>query len=948
MANRFDFTIGGSDAGGSDSVARVRRELGTLDQQLDSTGKMFAGIEEKIKAGFENPMGLAMQTVHQLGEKWGLMGAALTAGIGIFTTAGAAGFEAAKGLGEYSTQLGRTAARLGDTIEATFNLDFAMKRSGGSLESVEGVLRKLSQALTDTSEEGKKGRDQLAALGVTAYDAATGKLRPMTDVVIQLAEKLGEIPEAARRNDAAIRVLGRGALAIVPDLLQMGEGLRRAKELGIAPNESEMARWEGYHKQIADLAARWDSLARKVKEPLAATFSLTMKGFAGDTADIGAAAGAALRGQVGKTPPAELQARLEALRASGFGDQLEIGGIQDAIDRYLDRDLFGGARMKVDKSRIGRALLGVDDAAGELGLAKKSLTELQDQLRSMQQLGGPFGKQEELAGKIEAQKAVVAGIEAQTKATIDLLAAGRSVAAFERRMGLVEMGPATKILTEGEQLIGEHSLKGDMPERVRSAARIGATAALVKEEDEVFAHGSKNILKYLDDSDKAMQEVYKGAGAAAQRAVDIWIHTGEEVRQISVQGQISRAGMDSRQRIGFLGQAAGPGQEVALANAEMVERLALAQRIYGLQVAEADTLHDSQARRLAYARSYAELLDSQHATELDHELRIGQLQRARLDERRAMGAGLFDALVGGPGGLRQFGMNFLQGQGRMLAGNAFAELTSEFSGHVGLAGKIFQGTVLGKDPLKDAMGLNTLATAENTAALRSLALSSSGGGGRFSSAASTFARLMEGGSEVPGWDAAHPDQITPEGAAWGEEFWGGGGGGLSGWGRAAGIGGAAAGGAMGIYSGVRSGGARGVLTAAGSGMAAAGAVLALASKAMAWAGPVGMIAGMSLGVLTGMLPDPRHTRDQEMVDRLTAARYSAPAASSYARDRYGRTFDTDVSGGLRITVNIPVQAIDSRDFMDRAPEIVRMVTGALEDRVSPRLMTAVRNTVRVG
>jgi hypothetical protein len=137
------------------------------------------------------------------------------------------------------------------------------------------------------------------------------------------------------------------------------------------------------------------------------------------------------------------------------------------------------------------------------------------------------------------------------------------------------------------------------------------------------------------------------------------------------------------------------------------------------------------------------------------------------------------------------------------------------------------------------------------------------------------------------------------------------------------------------------------LTAAGSAAAMAGSILALAlPKALAAAGPIGMIAGLGLGLFASMLPDPKKIRDQQETDTLNAARYTAPTQGNYTVDRYGRAIDTDMAGGVRISVQMDVSAIDSQSFMDRSPQVVDMLAGALEGRVSPRLAAAVRNTVR--
>jgi hypothetical protein len=242
-------------------------------------------------------------------------------------------------------------------------------------------------------------------------------------------------------------------------------------------------------------------------------------------------------------------------------------------------------------------------------------------------------------------------------------------------------------------------------------------------------------------------------------------------------------------------------------------------------------------------------------------------------------------------------------------------------------------------------------------AARALTLSPASGGGSYSSALSTYRSLASSGVDLAGLDsltryypgATPADQAhDPELAGWHQKF------GLTSspssfsWAKAAGIGGAALGGLYGIYSGVNSGGARGALTASGSALASAGAIMALASKSLSWAGPAGMLAGLGLGAVTSFLPNPKEERAEDIRRRVKYSRYSEASSNTYDYDRYGRETYSTTGGTVRATaapIVIQVQTLDSKSFNDNAHLVAGALNTALESRSDTRLATNLRSTV---
>jgi len=291
-----------------------------------------------------------------------------------------------------------------------------------------------------------------------------------------------------------------------------------------------------------------------------------------------------------------------------------------------------------------------------------------------------------------------------------------------------------------------------------------------------------------------------------------------------------------------------------------------------------------------------------------------------------------DALLSGDGA------GFLKGTGRNLlnqvVGNAAGMAWKSVSKIIPHSSSpLLEGTMFGADPLKGATDLNTMATVENTAALRAWAMSPSGGGGSaggFSSAAGTFARYAGSLGSGEG-DGPEGSGLPTDGSPgdYGGEYTGG----NFSWARAAGIGGAALSGGIGLYSGIRQGGGRGAATATASGLAAAGSIMALASKSLSVAGPIGMIAGSVLGLaIPYLFGDPKKNRADEIANTLKTSQYRSPDSINSSMTTAGVYTDYDRFGGVRggtPIVQVIVNTMNSRSFQENSHEIASAVQRAL-------------------
>jgi hypothetical protein len=254
-------------------------------------------------------------------------------------------------------------------------------------------------------------------------------------------------------------------------------------------------------------------------------------------------------------------------------------------------------------------------------------------------------------------------------------------------------------------------------------------------------------------------------------------------------------------------------------------------------------------------------------------------------------------------------------------------------------GKLLGGTMFGADPMQQA-GVTLLTAGEklDMAAEKMLSMSPSGGGGGFSSAAGTFARLAGSSglfanmprTYAPGssdFNSAYNDPLMATAGYGTSEFGADGvpttvplptgrGGGSSAWAaKAAGIGVAAAAGAFGAYSGFQAGGAQGALTGTGSLVGAGGAIAMMAGLSGPLA-PILLGVGMALPLISSLLGDPKQNRAKDLALAAQQRSYTMPSGADYSMDASGRYSDYNYRGGTRTGNTINIYAMDSKSMVD--------------------------------
>jgi hypothetical protein len=123
----------------------------------------------------------------------------------------------------------------GGTAEETSKMRFAFEETGLTVDDAARSLKKFSTAAIS-----KKG---LSEIGVNAMDAHK-QLRPMNDLLLDVADKFAAMPNGIRKTAEATKLFGRAGLQLLPFLNKGSKGLKeffdQADKYGLVFNEKDL------------------------------------------------------------------------------------------------------------------------------------------------------------------------------------------------------------------------------------------------------------------------------------------------------------------------------------------------------------------------------------------------------------------------------------------------------------------------------------------------------------------------------------------------------------------------------------------------------------------------------------------------------------------------------------------------------------------------------------
>jgi hypothetical protein len=939
--------------------------------------------------------------------------------------------------------------RTGLTTKEVGQFGYAAKAVGSDISVFSTAMRMLSKGLADNGEDGKKAREGLKELGVTARNS-DGQLRPMGQLFEEIAKGINGQSDAANRNAMALKIFGRAGIEMVPVLAELNEHLKRAKELGYGLKESDVDDWRKLQVELVETDKRLAKLKREYWEkPMAAVWKVSVE-IAGDldkwtsfTKTVSLlpalmAHNADVRYRQKKTDEdrADILSGTStspdvfwpvATPGSDFAARLMAQYDADKKSRDV-----AAKRIAADEAAFLQTKPGLEDAMAE---AKKTATETRETYFS-QKDAATQGQAEKLRAAWQKAEGAVAGLKAQ----LDALAIAEkevlkvSDAAMEKANALPEVfakraymrstGTKPSLLKPGEMLDATGGLvrmQAEKPEptllpwgwekepKESIPKELPFTSPMVpwawaREPETTLPREmlpfAGTLVPWAWEKDPYKATLQEVATAALAQVVGIvaipWAWAKQPTGEAPAlrEQAPSTAGAFVVKRPEF-DKANAPAMEAQLAQGE-----AYAKGIFTSEDATRNRAKEAIKLELDYQTRKVELLagpggeiaairtattlklaalekeraltEDQFAMDRertrilqDGELRLLEIQKQREATRRQEGASIFDAITAGGGGITNYLKGFALGQGRTMFSNAYSMFTTGTEGALGLTqnkdstlGKIMQGTMFGAKPDAAALKMDLAGTKMDLASTKMLTAAGlmqraavgggAGGDGLASNSSSVFERTLSflrpgaSGAVSGGYDqnlaaaavaagggpfsSSGPislDDLSNSTPSYGAPRTGMGALGM------VGAGAALAGGAFGAYSGFHAGGAQGALTGTASIAGSVGALLPMISSHLAMAGPIGMVAGMALGIAAMLMGNPKEKRAQELEREATYRHTLEPAGANYQTDIYGRGVDYNMHGTPRSSVTVNVQTLDSASFLQNQAKIGEAVRQAL-------------------
>ena len=222
---------------------------------IDINAKL-AGLESGLKRTEDQLSGFA--------AKADALGASLGKA---FAAAGAAAAVAAfsrvlVGAVDQMAELDDASEKTGVSVESLSSLLNTLAPSGVTLGQITDVTGKLARAMAGADEETSKAGAAFKALGVSTTDAR-GNLRPLDDVLTEVAESLSGYADGTNKTALAQSIFGKTGADLLPILKDLANTQREAATV----TTEQAAAAEEFQKSIGRVKVQIDALAVSIAGP---------------------------------------------------------------------------------------------------------------------------------------------------------------------------------------------------------------------------------------------------------------------------------------------------------------------------------------------------------------------------------------------------------------------------------------------------------------------------------------------------------------------------------------------------------------------------------------------------------------------------------------------------------------------------------------------------------
>lgn len=148
---------------------------------------------------------------------------------------------------------------------------YAISTLGLDADELRDVLLDMSDKAYDAANGSKEQAETFAALGVSVRDAS-GKLKPMETLYLDVADALQKMGEGTTRTGLASKILGEQGARLLPVLSEGSEGLRRyaaeANAVGAVLSDDTLKSSQEFEKSSRSLGAALTGIRNTIGEAL--------------------------------------------------------------------------------------------------------------------------------------------------------------------------------------------------------------------------------------------------------------------------------------------------------------------------------------------------------------------------------------------------------------------------------------------------------------------------------------------------------------------------------------------------------------------------------------------------------------------------------------------------------------------------------------------------------
>lgn len=247
-----------------DAVLKVRADV-QGQSQIDGLSRSFDSLNKQAAATGAG-LGRMGQAAKGIG---GLMGALVPVGaIAGLTAIAGRSIDAADNLYDMSQ-------RTGVAVETLSRFGNAAKDSGTSIEGVAKGMAQLAKRVADTGKSGEAVRATLQGMGIAATDA-NGKIRPLDDLMLDVADRFSKLPDGAEKSALAMRLFGKSGTELIP-MLNEGRSALEKYQATISTGMAESA--DKFNDRISELGRRLQTQLRPVLEKVVLAITGLLEAF---------------------------------------------------------------------------------------------------------------------------------------------------------------------------------------------------------------------------------------------------------------------------------------------------------------------------------------------------------------------------------------------------------------------------------------------------------------------------------------------------------------------------------------------------------------------------------------------------------------------------------------------------------------------------------------------